>query len=92
MEKFYYIQNLGYVGNAMIWWGPGSKGYTSDIEDAGKYNTEEMLEIINSRPEEDFGWECDYIDNNPEIRKTIIESQRINMKRRITGKRIIITT
>ena len=83
----YYVQNLGYIGNAMIWWRPDSKGYTTNIEEAGRYTEEEMRGLINSRPEEDFAWECDYIDNTPEIRKVIIESQRIDAKNMITGKR-----
>jgi hypothetical protein len=44
-EKMYYIQN-GYVGNAILWWGIDSRGYTTDINKAGKYTKEETLEII----------------------------------------------
>lgn len=85
-EKLYYIQNLGFVGNAMIWWREGGKGYTTNIKEAGRFPAEEMLNIINNRPNEDFAWECEYIDNTPEIRKTIIESQRIDSNKMIRAK------
>jgi hypothetical protein len=63
-EKLYYIQS-GYVDNAMLWWRPNGKGYTTDIEEAGKFTAERMLDIINNRPKEDVAWECEYIDNTP---------------------------
>lgn len=85
-EKLYYIQN-GYVGNAMLWWRENSRGYTTNINEAGRYPAEKMLGIINNRPDEDIAWECDYIDNTPEIRKTVIESQGIiDYDKRIKGK------
>ena len=86
-DKMYYIQNSGYIGNAMVWWREGGKGYTSDITDAGIFSEAEMQSIIDNRPEDDYAWECDYIDNNPEIRKTIIESQKIDFEKQIKGKR-----
>lgn len=87
-NKMYYIQNSGYIGNAMIWWRKGGKGYTSYIADAGRFSEKEMHDIIDNRPEDDMAWECDYIDNNLEIRKTIIESQNIDFEKQIKGKRI----
>lgn len=65
-ENLYYIQTSGFVGDAMLWWKPEGKGYTTEIDKAGKFTEEEMRSIINNRPAEDFGWECDYIDNYPE--------------------------
>lgn len=74
-ETFYYIKN-GFVGNAVLWWGQDSKGYTTDINKAGRYTKEESLKIIK-RPE-DTAWECDYIDNNLMARKTIIDMQYLD--------------
>ena len=86
-EKLYYIQS-GYVGNAMLWWKPDAKGYTTDIAEAGRYPAERMLNIINNRPKEDVAWECDYIDNTPEIRRVVIEETRgIDYDKRIVAKR-----
>ncbi len=56
----YYIQN-GWVGNAMLWWRPGSMGYTTDIREAGKYSYEDALYHIIR--ETDEAWSCDHVDN-----------------------------
>lgn len=85
-NKQYYIQS-GYVGNAMLWWRPDAKGYTTDINEAGKYPAERMLSIINNRPDEDVAWEAEYIDNTPEIRKVVIDETRgIDYRKRIVAK------
>lgn len=81
-EKMYYIQN-GYVGNAMCWWAENSRGYTTDINKAGRYTAEQAKNII-TRPQ-DIAWECDHIDNNLDARKTIIDSQYLNYDYRIVG-------
>lgn len=82
-EKLYYIQN-GYVGNAILWWGIDSKGYTTDINKAGKYSKEETIKIIQ-RPQ-DIAWLCSYIDNNKLAKRTIIDSQYLNKRYRLVGK------
>ncbi len=69
----YYIQNVGYLGNAMIWWGIDSKGYTVDIRKAGKYTKERAKGIC--KRSEDTAWECEYIDNLLKAHKLIIDSQ-----------------
>jgi hypothetical protein len=84
-EKLYYIQS-GWDGNAMLWWRPDAKGYTSNIEEAGRYPAERMLSIINNRPDVEVAWECEYIDNTPEIRKTVIGGGKINYDKRIIAK------
>ena len=77
-EQLYYIQNEGYLGNAMRWLGVDSKGYTSDIRKAGKY-TEEQAKRICRRPE-DTAWECEYIDSLEEAKKLIIDMQHVDSK------------
>ena len=69
----YYIQNAGYLGNAMIWWCAKSKGYTEDIRKAGKYTKEQAMSICK-RPE-DTAWYCEYIDKLLKAQKMIIDSQ-----------------
>ena len=66
-EELYYIQNQGFVGNAIIWWRVDGRGYTTDIREAGKFTKEEAKEIIK-RPE-DTAWPCSYIDNNVKAHK-----------------------
>ena len=72
-EQMYYIQNAGYLGNAMIWWGVDGKGYTVDIRKAGKYTKERAKRICTRL--EDTAWECEYIDNLEKAKKLIIDSQ-----------------
>lgn len=72
LSKLYYIKN-GYIGNAILWWGVNSKGYTTDICKAGKYTKEEAIEITK-RPEGE-AWLCDYIDNNYESNKSTVDCQ-----------------
>jgi nitrogen fixation-related uncharacterized protein len=83
-EKLYYIQN-GYIGNAVLWWGIDSKGYTTDFEKAGKYTKEEAKRIIQ-RPE-DRAWECNYVDKNIKARKLIIDGQYLDSKKCLKGRR-----
>lgn len=83
-NKLYYIQN-GWVGNAILWWAIDSKGYTTEIDKAGKFTKEQAKEIIN-RPE-DRAWECSHVDSCLEARKTIIDGQYLNIKKCLKGKR-----
>lgn len=84
-ERLYYIQN-GYVGNAVLWWAVDSRGYTTEIDKAGKYTHEEVKRIIQ-RPE-DSAWLCSYIDKNIAARKTVIDMQYLSSKgHRLVGKR-----
>ena len=78
----YYIQN-GYVGNAILWWGVDSKGYTTDFTRAGKY-TKEQAEGIIQRPE-DRAWPCSYVDANEEAKKLIVDGQYLSHDMLLTG-------
>jgi hypothetical protein len=73
--KLYYIQN-GYVGNAILWWGIDSKGYTTNFAEAGKYTYAEAKEIIK-RPQ-DRAWLCSYVDKNEKAKKLIIDGQYLD--------------
>ena len=79
-QEMYYIQN-GYVGNAILWWGIDSKGYTTDITKAGKFTHEEMSKIIGQR--NDVAYPCKYIDDNKEAHKMVIDSQYLESKYQI---------
>ena len=84
-EKLYYIQTAGYVGDAMLWWKPEGRGYTTEIDKAGKFTEEKMREIINNRLNVDFAWECDYIDNHPDAIVRVVYP-KMQMDNRIKGK------
>lgn len=78
--KTYYIQT-GYVGNAILWWGKESKGYTTDIEEAGVYTHQQAMRIIQR--DQDKAWLCEHVDNCTAAHKKIIDSQYLNPELRI---------
>lgn len=74
-EKLYYIQN-GYVGNAILWWGIDSKGYTTDLDKAGRYTYDEM--VARTKRRRDIGWECEHVDNNLDAKKIVVDAQYLD--------------
>ena len=49
-EERYLIQDTrSYCGNAVMWWCVGRKGYTTDIDKAGRYSLGEATAITRSR-------------------------------------------
>jgi hypothetical protein len=84
--ELYYIQN-NYVGNAICWWREEGKGYTTNINEAGKYPELEAKRQASMRPGEDIAWPCDYIDSNEKAHKTIIDGQYLNFKQAYIRKR-----
>lgn len=75
-QQYYYIQN-GYVGNAICWWAKDSHGYTTDIRNAHKYSKQEAINICITR-KDDRAWPVDYIDNNLQSQKLVIDMQYLN--------------
>lgn len=49
IPDLYYIRTTGYSGNSLMWWREGSKGYTTDLKQAGLYSKEEAEGICRSR-------------------------------------------
>jgi hypothetical protein len=82
--KLYYIQN-GWVGNAILWWAIDSKGYTTDLRNAGKYTHEQAQGIIK-RPQ-DIAWECDYVDNCLDAHKLVVDGNYLDSKKCLEGIR-----
>jgi len=62
MEELFYIQDSRqYVGNCMLWWGAKSRGYTCNLDLAGKYSRQEAEEICANRESEKM-WPVAEID------------------------------
>lgn len=46
----YYIRDRrSFVGNACLWWREGGKGYTTNLDDAGKFTEEDAHRIHRNR-------------------------------------------
>ena len=84
-DKLYYIQ-CGYVGNALCWWRPYGKGYTTNINEAGKYSELEAKEQAKRRVD-DVAWQCDYIDKNDKAHKVVIDEQFIDYSKSFRGRK-----
>jgi hypothetical protein len=60
--KKYYLRNDGYQGNALIWWRPGSCGYTADLNQAGKYSEEQAKIMMRGSGGKVNAYLCEDID------------------------------
>lgn len=72
-EEF-YIQNIGFCGNSLRWWGPNRGGYVSDLDSAGRYSREEAQSIVSCRKGQDFMYPCAFVDSLSERHITDIEA------------------
>jgi len=84
-SKLYYVQDTrNYVGNDMLWWGKGSSGYVTNIDQAEIY-TEEEIKILfttGSSRETDVIWPFDYINS---IARRAVDMQQAD-RRNIVSK------
>ncbi|WP_322997905.1 hypothetical protein [Castellaniella sp.] len=60
-DAFYLQDSRCYVGNDMLFWALGGKGYTTDLRRAEVYTREEAQAQHDSRST-DIPWPKDYID------------------------------
>lgn len=63
-EQLYYIWSGGYSGDALIWWGKDSRGYTSNLDNAGKYTKDEAKRICSNSDRREMAFPVEYIDGN----------------------------
>ncbi len=60
-DTFYMQDSRSYVGNDMLFWAHGGRGYTTDVSKAQTYSRDEALLMHSSRPT-DIPWLKSYID------------------------------
>ena len=60
-ELFYLQDSRGYVGNDMLFWVKGGRGYTTDLRKAEVY-TKEKAQFMHDSRETDIPWPKEYID------------------------------
>lgn len=61
-DLFYLQDSRSYVGNDVMFWAIGGKGYTTDLRKAQTYTREEAQRMHKSRPS-DIPWAKSYIDS-----------------------------
>lgn len=61
-QDLFYIRTNGYSGNSLIWWRPNSRGYTTNLDEAGKYTREEAERIVRGSGDE-TAYSVEKIDN-----------------------------
>lgn len=93
LEDLYYIQDTrSYVGNSLLWWAAGGRGYTTHLDEAGKLTLEQAMKQHEARGT-DLPWPVSQIDRL--ARQTVdmhhapsIQSQvrKINRLRRDDGR------
>lgn len=74
-KELFYVQTLGYCGNACFWWKHNNKGYTVDIRQAKKFTKQEIINRNLLNNQEYTIWSCEYIDKLIESQKLIIDMQ-----------------
>lgn len=62
-DALYYLQDTRQnVGNCMLFWCPQDKGYTCQLDDAGKYTGPEARSRCNDGTHK--AWPCGFIERN----------------------------
>lgn len=75
-DTMFYIQR-GYVGNAMLFWGLNSNGYTCKLDRCQKYTKSEVLKrFLDSNPDDRI-WPADHIESNTSI---MVDGQNVSGK------------
>lgn len=71
VAMFYIQDTRSYVGNCPLWWRPDGNGYTTRIDDAGKF-TELWARRQEEKRDTDKAWPCEFIDS---IQRPTIDMQ-----------------
>lgn len=61
-DQQYYISTGGYSGNSLIFWGKDSRGYTSNLDNAGLYSEEDAKRICSNSDRTEKAWPKEYIE------------------------------
>lgn len=86
-EQLFYLQDSrDYVGNDVLWWAVGGRGYTTDLRKAQTYGKDEAQRMHNSR-ETDIPWPKEYIDAKT---RPAVDMQYIKRKDALRGTGITI--
>lgn len=84
--SFYIQDSRSYVGNDVLWWIEGGKGYTTDLSKAGKFSLALALAQNRCRPT-DIPWPCSYIDSRT---RPAVDIQYLNWHEASSGMGIML--
>lgn len=81
-----YVQDSrSYVGNCPLWWRPEGKGYTTNLDEAGRYTFDEAMRMHEIRST-DIPWFCREIDP---LRRATVDCQYMPRDTRDQGDAMI---
>lgn len=60
----FLIESLehGPIGNSRVWWRPRSCGYTTDLDDAGRYTEEQARRIVEGARGNEVAWPVELVE------------------------------
>lgn len=61
-DELYYIHSTERKFHQPMWWSPNKRGYTADLDKAGKYTKKEAEEIYFSSRKQDIPYLCSVLD------------------------------
>mgnify|MGYP000688627538 CR=1 FL=1 len=68
----YFVQDTrSFVGNCPLWWKPNGGGYTTNLDEAGKFTREAAMKLHQNR-DTDLPWLCSDINR---LRRATIDAQ-----------------
>ena len=72
--ELYYIQETrSFVGNSPMWWGANGSGYTTRLDEAGRYTLEDAKKLHKNR-DTDLPWPCSEIDG---LARPVVDMQHM---------------
>jgi len=80
-QLFYLQDSRSYVGNDVLWWATGGRGYTTDLRQAETYTKDAAQAKHNSR-ETDIPWPKEYINSKS---RPAVDMQYINKGEALHG-------
>ncbi len=83
---FYLQDSRSYVGNDILFWAEGGRGYTTDLSKAALYSREDAQRMHESRPS-DIPWPKDYIDQRV---RPAVDMQCVKRDEALAGSGIVL--
>lgn len=81
-ELFYVQDARSYVGNSVVWWCPDSRGYTINLDKAGKYTAKEVATMRDT----DVPWPVEAVDK---VRSYHVDSQYLDQADRKLAEKAV---